>query len=100
MAELVQGDGLKIRWRNPRGFEPHSVHNSCSSMVEQLLRQANDGGPIPPMDALVDAKTTNNACLAEWLWRRSQDPLEKSAQVQILQHAQSSLQKQALSAMV
>ena len=33
-------------------------------MVEQLLRQANDGGPIPPMDALVDAKTTI-ACLSE-----------------------------------
>ena len=61
---MVKSDGLKIRWRNPRGFEPHSVHNPCSSMAEQLPFQANDGGSIPSMDALVDAKTTI-VCLSE-----------------------------------
>ena len=58
MAELVQGDRFKTCWRDPRGFEPHSVHSPCSSMAEQLSFQANDGGSIPSMDALVDAKTT------------------------------------------
>ena len=58
-------------------------------MAEQLPFQANDGGPIPPMDALVDAKTTKSVFTLAWLRGLSQEEVEKSAQVQILQHAKS-----------
>ncbi len=73
------------------GSNPTPCTNPCSSVAEQLPSQANDGGPIPSMDALVDAKTTAKACLSEWLRRATQVRLEQSAQVRILRHAKSAM---------
>jgi hypothetical protein len=56
-------------------------------MAEQLSFQAKDGGSIPHMDALVDAKTTKSVLTLARLRGSAQDGMEKSAQVQILQHA-------------
>ena len=57
-GRVVKARPLRGCGAYPRGFEPHSVQSSCSSVVEQLLYTANNGGPIPPKNALVDAKTT------------------------------------------
>ena len=32
-----QGDGLKIRWRKPRGFEPHSSQLSLKGLIKTFF---------------------------------------------------------------